>query len=67
MVSEKKRFFLIKCLWELMTQRGLAILGPRGLIGRIYVFFFFHCKSMGANDSVEVANFDPGAWSTGFM
>ena len=65
--------------------RGMASLGPRGLIGRIYVgdhytflhtkyvscgphgfrredffkFFFFHYKSMGANDPRSVPRLDP--------
>ena len=38
MVSEEKifKFFPITSLWEIMTP-GRGQLGPRGLIGRIYV------------------------------
>ena len=39
MVSEKKIFkdFPIVSLWELKDPRGVANLGPRGMVGRIYV------------------------------
>ena len=39
MVSEKKNFLVysIISLWELMTPRGVASLGPGDLIGRIHV------------------------------
>ena len=30
-------------------------------------FFFFHYKSMGANDPRDMASLDLGAWLAGFM